>query len=324
MQPKNILVRLPNWLGVVVMATALLQQLALQHPQATIDVICKKQLGYLKEHLPINGHVFLFDKAECKGMRGAYRFATKNIVNRYDAYFCLPVSASSLAMSLGIKATAKIGFKHGLSGLVYTVAVKKPTAVHRVKEYLSLLNANADAKPVLVPPTPTDTAPYGVVNINSEASSRRLPVHKAVSIINQLQKQNSIPLKLIGSDAEKNFVTAVYDQLAQKQFVENLAGKTSLPTLIRLLAQARFVLSTDSGPAHVANALHTKVVVLFGAGNEFNTAPYDKSFVRTLRLGKLNCEPCTKNKCPLYDEPKCLTMLDETAIAQAVLQIQST
>ncbi len=89
-----------------------------------------------------------------------------------------------------------------------------------------------------------------------------------------------------------------------------MAGKTSLPELCQTLASAKLMLTTDSGPAHLANAMGTQTIVLFGAGNENNTAPYNKEFLQAIRLGKLSCEPCTKNICVQFETPQCLELLE--------------
>ena len=79
------------------------------------------------------------------------------------------------------------------------------------------------------------------------------------------------------------------------------------------------MLSTDSGPAHLANALGTHTVVLFGAGNEKNTAPYNKEKRSILRLGQLSCEPCEKNVCVRFGTPQCLEQLSSVRIIDTVL-----
>jgi ADP-heptose:LPS heptosyltransferase len=80
------------------------------------------------------------------------------------------------------------------------------------------------------------------------------------------------------------------------------------------MSAATALLTTDSGPAHLANSVGTPTIVLFGAGNEHNTAPYNKQGLTVLRYGKLSCEPCVKNTCKLYGVPKCLELLDELQI----------
>ena len=100
--------------------------------------------------------------------------------------------------------------------------------------------------------------------------------------------------------------------------IENYAGKTSLEGLCELMASSAAVLTTDSGPAHLANALGTPTIVLFGAGNEQNTAPYNKQFLTVIRAGRLACEPCVRNTCKLYGIPKCMQLIDELEIVNAL------
>jgi heptosyltransferase-2 len=87
------------------------------------------------------------------------------------------------------------------------------------------------------------------------------------------------------------------------------------------MASSKVLLTTDSGPAHVANAAGVPVVVLFGAGNENNTAPYNEKGRSIIRLGKLPCEPCVKNKCVLYGIPKCMELLDDQIIINNVKEV---
>jgi heptosyltransferase II len=174
--------------------------------------------------------------------------------------------------------------------------------------------------------TPTDVClkheyhkkEYIVININSEASSRRLTVVKAVEILGLLRNSTQQKIVLIGAPKEREFVGTVLNHLKNQNNIENLAGKTSLGQLVELLASAQLILSTDSGPAHLANALGTHTVVLFGAGKESSTAPYNKNLRNIIRLGELSCEPCEKNVCVRYGTPQCLERLDSVRIIETV------
>ena len=117
------------------------------------------------------------------------------------------------------------------------------------------------------------------------------------------------------------FVDEVFGLLFDKKDITNLAGKTTLPEMVDVFASCKAVLTTDSGPAHVCNALGKKTIVLFGAGNENNTAPYNKGNCIVMRLGKLPCEPCVKNICKVYGTPECLLQLDEELIIENVIKI---
>jgi ADP-heptose:LPS heptosyltransferase len=87
------------------------------------------------------------------------------------------------------------------------------------------------------------------------------------------------------------------------------------------MATSKAVLTTDSGPAHIASATGVSTVVLFGAGNENNTSPYNKEGLSIIRLGQLPCEPCVKNKCLLYGIPKCMELLDNKLIINKVMEL---
>jgi ADP-heptose:LPS heptosyltransferase len=123
-----------------------------------------------------------------------------------------------------------------------------------------------------------------------------------------------VDFTFVGSAKESAFVEDVINTADNKERIKNLAGKTNLVELTRLMAGSTAILTTDSGPAHLANAVYTPVVVMFGAGNEFNTAPYNKQNLNIVRYGKLDCEPCLKNTCELYGVPKCLQLIDELTI----------
>ncbi|MFC4263719.1 glycosyltransferase family 9 protein [Ferruginibacter yonginensis] len=320
---KKILIRLPNWLGDMVMATAFVNAVQQQYPQAQIDCIAKKGIDFLLDYFPTNGQRYIFSKEDYKGTLGVIRFArqiTKQ--QQYDLLFCLPDSLSAAIMAYFIGAKKSIGFKKSLHSIFFNHTYLKKKQVHRVLEYVHLLEqftqTSFDAVKVSLKADVATSNNTLIININSEASSRRLPVSKAVSIINYISKNISNPIVLIGSPKEKPFVDTVFQQLHNTTNVKNVAGATSLPELIQLFAQSKAVLSTDSGPAHISNALGKNTVVLFGAGNEQNTAPFNNEHTFVIRLNQLLCEPCTKNICKFYTEPKCLTMLNEVTIGTAV------
>lgn len=306
----------------MVMATGFLRQVQQFYPGAALSVIAKKGIHQLLPFFPATEHRFVFDKEEHKGIRGLWQFGRMiKATADFDLFFSLPDSFSSALMGYATGAKKRVGFQKEGRGFLLTHTFKKPKGVHRVEEYVGLLELFTGQKfsePQVFLNHSFRKENYIVVNINSEASSRRLTLPKAVEEINALRKATDRHIFLIGAPKERDFVNAVFGQLTVKQGVENKAGTTSLPQLVELLASARLMLTTDSGPAHLANALGTDTVVLFGAGNELNTAPYQKNLSKVIRLNKLSCEPCTKNTCVRYEVPQCLQQLDVAAIVSTV------
>ena len=324
--PMNILIRLPNWLGDMVMSTAFVQAVKNEYPNATIDLVAKKGIDFLLDYFPAHGQNFIFSKEEYKGIGGAWNFGKLIAAQKkYDCFFCLPDSFSSAIMGRAIAAKERIGFKKELRSVFLTHAYTKKKNLHRVEEYVDLLQQFIK-KEIVVPPVRLQTNVVEknnalIVNINSEADSRRLPAEKAISIIAAMRSRINNEIILVGSNKEAAFVEAVFNALPDKKNITNKAGTTSLPELLQLFAGSAAVLTTDSGPAHVANALGVHTVVLFGAGNENNTAPYNKDNCSSIRLGQLACEPCVNNTCKLYDVPQCLVRLDENVIISLVSNV---
>ena len=321
--PMNILIRLPNWLGDMVMSTAFVQAVKNEYPHATIDLVVKKGIDFLLDYFPAHGQAFVFSKEAYKGLGGLRRFGKMIAAQKkYDLFFCLPDSFSSAMMAQATASTQRVGFKKELRSVFLTNTYTKQKGLHRVEEYVDLLK-QFTKKEMAVPPVQlkTDGAVKGnavVININSEAVSRRLPAEKAISIITAVRHAIPNEMILVGSNKEADFVNEVYNALPNTNNITNKAGKTNLPELLQLFAGSAAVLTTDSGPAHVANALGVHTIVLFGAGNENNTAPYNKDNRSIIRLGQLACEPCVSNTCKIYGVPQCLVRLDENLITASV------
>ena len=324
--PMNILIRLPNWLGDLVMSTAFVQAVKNEYPHASIELVAKKGIDFLLDYFPIHSQRFIFCKEDYKGITGAWKFGKMIAAQKkYDIFFCLPDSFSSAIMGRAIAAKQRVGFKKELRSVFLTNAYAKQKNLHRVEEYVNLLK-QFTKKEIAVPPVKlflpaAEKTDAIIININSEAVSRRLPKEKAISIITALRNKINNPIILVGSNKEAAFVEDVFNALPHKNNISNKAGKTSLPELMQLFAGSAALLTTDSGPAHVANALGVQTIVLFGAGNENNTAPYNKNNRTIIRLGQLPCEPCVSNTCKIYGVPQCLVRMDENVIISAVSNI---
>jgi lipopolysaccharide heptosyltransferase II len=307
------------------MSTAFVAAIKQQYPDAVVDVIIKKELSGIASLIPGLRTVHPFSKQENSGLTGVYRFGKKLRHERYDLFFNLPGSLSSLAMGWATRAKERIGFNKEGGFFLLTRHFKRPVNVHRVDEYISLIEqftgkTIVDRKVSLNVARPEKRAGDRVlINFNSEASSRRMPLEKAKSLLNKLTNHfTTVNFSFIGSPKEAVFIEQVINGAENTDRIENFAGKTDLVSLSHLMAACAAILTTDSGPAHLANSVGAPTIVLFGAGNEHNTAPYNRQDLHVIRYGKLECEPCVKNTCKLYGVPKCMQLLDELQIINAL------
>ncbi len=321
----KILVRLPNWLGDMVMSVGLLHQLPHFFPGAKLSVIAKKGIHELMPLFPEAEHQFVFSKEAYKGTGGVMRFGRElRAKEKFDLFLCLPNSFSAALMGYAAGSPVRIGYKNELRQLLLTHSYSRVPGGHRALEYIRLAERFTGID--MLPPDVSlrhsfQKADHIVVNINSEASSRRLTVTKAVELLDALRTDLPNPIILVGAPKEKEFVDTVLSKVGNRAGIESRAGNTTLPALAELLASARLLLSTDSGPAHLANALGTPTVVLFGAGNEAHTAPYRQDLRQIVRLNALECEPCERNICARFDTPQCLEQLRNVQILEAIHQI---
>ena len=297
-----------------------MHQLPLFFPGAEISVIAKKGIHEVLPYFPPINHKFIFSKEEFRGIGGLIKFGKRiKRSEKFDLFFCLPDSFSAAVIAVATGAEKRIGYKKELRQVLLTHAYMKREGLHRVQEYVQLIElfTGSEAKNIdAALQHQFQKGEHVVVNINSEAASRRLTVEKASELLDLLRSSTGREIFLIGAAKEKEFVGTVLSRLKNSSGIENIAGKTSLCQLAEVLATAKLVLTTDSGPAHLSNALGTHTIVLFGAGKESNTAPYNKDFRNIIRLGELSCEPCEKNICVRYGIPQCLERLNSERIIE--------
>ncbi len=327
----KILVRLPNWLGDVVMSLAFIEKISLQYPEAEVEVIVKKGLDAVLFHQPRITKIHVFNKKQFSGLRGAYAFGRKIKSSRkYDLFFSLPDSFSSALMGFGAGAKHRVGFKKEFRSFLLTHAFKRPENMHRANEYCSLISlylknkkVRTDCSYLLNPGFVPMEEEYCVINLNSEAISRKIPLLKSIELVNEILYTHPLKVKLTGGPKDNLFIGQVYAALPDKERVQNVSGQTSINDIINLMAGAQFIVSSDSGPAHIAAALHKPLVVIFGAGDEANTGPLHRATSIVVRHGKLPCEPCVKNTCKLAPLPVCLTELDVKKISSALYSLKN-
>lgn len=99
----------------------------------------------------------------------------------------------------------------------------------------------------------------------------------------------------------------------------NMAGKTTLIELGSLLQAANLVVTVDSGPMHLAAALGTPVLALFGPTDPTRTGPYGRN-ARVLWADGLPCRPCFSDRCERHDFA-CLRQIYPSRVLDEVLRM---
>lgn len=98
----------------------------------------------------------------------------------------------------------------------------------------------------------------------------------------------------------------------------DLTGKTSLPELVEWIRRCDLMISNDTGPMHIAAALHKPLVAIFGPTEPLRTGPY-RQLADVLQV-KLPCVPCLKSRCHYAKRLECLRTLEPRQVTDAALR----
>lgn len=123
---------------------------------------------------------------------------------------------------------------------------------------------------------------------------------------------------VFGGESEQTRTSVVAGDVAI-----DLGGKTDLPMLAAGLAECSLVVSNDSGPLHLAAAVGTQTISVWGAGNPAHTGPPMGQIV--LRDTRLPCLACVKNVCPRQGQGyilerahmECMQLIEVTGVVRA-------
>lgn len=272
----RIFVRLPNWLGDVVMALPLLRALRSSRPDAELTLIAKSQFFPLLELWEVGDRLFPLPP------RGAAYFRHFRALGEEfpDVWLLFTNSfrgdleawLSGCRQRFGIVRAAKrrLLLSHG-----YELPVSfDESKTHQLKlwqEFLQSFGLDAqNALPLepLARPT-TIGQEIGLICGSENNPEKRWPIQHWRTLIEALPSEKFV---LFGTRNDVELTTEVANDLPTHR-VENLAGKTDLRTYMERLRSCRLLIANDTGGMHLANALGVPLIALFGPTNPLRTGP---------------------------------------------------
>jgi len=161
----------------------------------------------------------------------------------------------------------------------------------------------------------TPGSPLVAVNVGATRPQKRW---FAESFARTLDELGDAPCVLVGAGAEDERMAADVIRLARAARPISLVGRTDVKTLAAVLKRADLLISADSGPMHLATAVGTPTVALFGSTDPAVTGPFDADSV-TIFKG-LPCAPCGNHPtCEgRYD---CLRAITPDEVARAARRL---
>ena len=156
-----------------------------------------------------------------------------------------------------------------------------------------------------------------VINPVAKWESKLWSNHKFAQLADRIIAQYDAGIVFTGSFEDRPTIHRIKEGMSAPAV--NLAGETTLNMLAALYAKADMVVSTDTGPMHLAVAVRTPVVALFGPTAPWRTGPYG-SGNQVVTVGHA-CAPCFKRHCPTGD---CMALISVDQVFDAVSKIVGT
>lgn len=338
--PRRIAIFRALQLGDLLVAVPALRAIRRRFPSAEITLIglpwaesfVQRFSRYIDRFVEFPGFPGI-DQVEVNHERTAHFFEEQRARN-YDLVIQMHGSGAAsnpFALALGGRVTAGYFIERMPAGM--TIGQKYPDDLPEIERNLGLARmlgcSNCDPRlefplfkqdhaeaAALLHRLPLATRPWVGIHTGARSPARRWSVEYFASVADTFAQRFSAQIILTGGPGESTTAQQVAD-LMQVQPL-NVAGKTSLGGLAALISELDLFISNDTGPAHIADAVDTASVTIFGPADYRRWAPLNQERHRVVRH-PVRCSPCSYWECPI--DHRCLRRIHPDAVIAAGAQL---
>ena len=317
------------FLGDVVLTTPLLSLLAERH--GPVDVVTTSAAATLLETHPAVRSVIRYDKyGTDRGWRGMKKLALELRARRYASVYLPHRSVRSAVLAMLSGARERVGFAGSAAALTYSRRVSRPSTGHEVERLLTLAGSAPSAPRVSLGLAASDYATADAWLATHGVSPRFIALApgsiwgtKRWPYYAELAAGLDRPCVVVGGAGDRSLADAIV--AAAPGRTVSSAGELTLRASAALIQRAAVLVTNDSAPLHLATAVGTPIVALFGPTvPAFGFGPRQPGDV-TLGHDGLACRPCSKHgpeTCPLGHH-RCMRELAVETVAAALAAITS-
>jgi lipopolysaccharide heptosyltransferase II len=310
MNQNKFLIIQTAFIGDAILATALLEKLHIQFPEAQIDYLIRKGNESLFENHPFINQLYVWDKKGGK-YRNLFRILKEVKKQKYNYVINLQRFASTGLFTVLSGAIQKIGYTKNPFSFLFDINSnhnynKGKHEIERNQLLISHLGDLIAAKPRLYPSEKqyerTNTyksVRYICISPASVWFTKQFPVEKWVEFVNKVDE--GIRIYFLGAPSDSSLCDKIANKSSNKN-IENLAGKLSLLESAALMQNALMNYTNDSAPMHLASAMDAPTTAIFcSTVPEFGFGPLSSTSIIVETREKLECRPCGlhgKKSCP--------------------------
>ena len=318
----RLLVVLPNWYGETLFTIPFLRALRAQCPRAFIATLGWPRCREILLHHPQVNELLDYDEARAhRSLLGKWRLVRRLRARRFETVFILRRSLSRTVLAALAGIPTRIGFANPKSGWLLTRRVPQPTAPqHKAAAYLPLLGSAGSARGIaydyyvsaeeraegsrwLAAQPWQDGAPLIVLHPGANWPHKRWPAARFAALGDRLIETCAAQLLITGGPADRALAASVRQHMRHPAILA--AGQRTIRQIGALLERAQLLVSNDTGVAHLAAAIGTPLVALYGPTSPVLTGPLGDP-QRTVVLHHGDC--CPRIPCDEPDRPVHLGM----------------
>jgi len=334
---KVLLVRLRS-IGDTVLATPSAFALKRFLPNAQIDILVEDWVApVLNSHPHIHNVVVL----ERGGLMARARVARELRAANYDVVYNLHGGTTATFLTRATGARHRVGFKTYQYAQLHNHQSPSPLLLwgqqkaHSVEQQLALLGWTG------VPVTDRPRTQLGISAAASERVSELIAgarldgqkvalIHPAAAFATKQWATENFA-RVVEFLAERGFASvaiaaphegALLEKLVTEAAVNVVTFDLSLPEVTALASRSQLFVGNDSGIAHIAAAVGTPSVVVFGSSNIAHWRPWNSAAAEVV-FEEMPCQPCHGYFCAQFAQPECIRRVPVTRVTAAIDRVLS-
>ncbi|MEJ2033388.1 MAG: lipopolysaccharide heptosyltransferase II [Deltaproteobacteria bacterium] len=313
LHPRKILIRSTNWIGDAIMTTPAVRTIRENFPEAKITILAKPWVADVFVASPHIDEVVLYQSKRIhRGLQGLWRLANELRERRYDLAILLQNAFEAALIARLARIPARAGYRRDARSWLLTHPVTIDPGIrkiHQVFYYQDLLrqlglSPGPDELHLTLPRPVRRWAKEFAANLGRQlligfnpgaayGPAKCWPASKYAELAVRLHGSLGATILVFGTDQDTGAAAEIKSQLPDH--VVDLAGQTKLAEAMALIGVCDGFVTNDSGLMHVAAALQTPLVAIFGSTDAVATGPYSPQ--ATVVQKELPCRPCLKPDC---------------------------
>jgi len=337
----KVLVVQTAFLGDVILTLPLIQTIKEHLQDASVDVVVVPAAAPILAHHPAIRDVIVYDKNGADAGVTSFRRQVGLLQERMYKLAVVPHrSLRSAALSRMAKIPRRIGFDRSSGSWLFTDIVRYDPKAHEIERNIRLLAplsiaATGKILPSLFPSDADRAAAGSILGSSADGGARSLVAMAPGSVWNTKRwpaerfgevarrlGESGTSVVVVGGEADRALGEAIVAGSGMPNVI-SAAGKLTLLQSAALIGMSRLLITNDSAPMHIAVAMRTPVVAIFGATvPSFGFAPYGERDV-ILETNGLKCRPCSVHggdTCPIATF-ECMLNISAAAVYARVKQL---